>query len=364
MAALFCAAGAVLVAERQVGWAGVSLAGVLMALGAYLAIVMPAEIRSRRARVASRGEPVRATTPAPDADVPVIRLVRDVPLAGFGVHPSRLDLPFQTRNAAAELTRALAAGEPVLLYGPSMSGKSRLGAEILQEMYGDRPVWIARQDELPRLVERGVPDGVAVWLEDLERFLSVTTLRTDWVEVLTAAGAHVVATIRSHELSALLDSSEIRVPQAASIELFTHVQVRDDDPAENARLARSLNDDRAAAAVTGAGLGAYLGGGILAVSRFTEGRDSHPLGTAMVRAAADWRRICQPAVDRIVLAELAVHYLPAAHRNSPGESAEEALDWATDRVQEGVQLLTIAGTNAVTCSNYILDRVEEQYPLR
>jgi len=70
----------------------------------------------------------------------------------------------------------------------------------------------------------------------------------------------------------------------------------------------------------------------------------------MVRAAADWRRIGLTNIPQSVLDTLAPHYLPAAHRHHPGETPEDARGWATERVDQVVQLLEITETDTVRCS--------------
>ncbi len=55
--------------------------------------------------------------------------------------------------------------------------------------------------------------------------------------VLTSRGAVVVATMRGVERDKFTPLGEVRHPQFAALERFSPVQVRDDDPTENARLA-------------------------------------------------------------------------------------------------------------------------------
>src|SRR5664280_1633974 len=202
----------ILATGRETGWAGLTLLGVLAALVSYLADVLPDEFERRSVEKAGRAQLVRSATSTFIRNGQDVRKVGELSLAEFGVHRARSEVDFQPRAAGDELMEALAIGQPALLIGRSMAGKSRLGAEVLKKLFPERRIWIFHPSKLPEFLEQGVPAASVVWLDDLERYLSVPELRADWVQVLTAESAVVVATIRSSERAAFVARSDIRQP--------------------------------------------------------------------------------------------------------------------------------------------------------
>ena len=284
-------------------------------------------------------------------------MVRDTPPEYFQPRRARFTVPYQHRDAEQEAGAVLAGGEPLLLVGGAMAGKSRLGEYLIRELYPDRPLWTPHPRQLPSFLAAGVPERAVMWLDELHEFLNVDGLRTDWVTVLTRRGAVVVATMPGVERARFTPSGEVRHPQFAAVERFSAVQVLGDDPTENARLARALETPEQRASIQQVGLGAFLGGGPIAQARLQDNRDTHPLGCAMVQAAADWRRIGLSNIPQSTLEMLAPHYLPAAHRHHRGETHEDARGWATERVDQVVQLLEVTGTDTLRCSDYIVDHL-------
>ena len=59
--------------------------------------------------------------------------VGDVDLRRFGVHRAHVELDYVHRDAEAPLLSRLNAGDPVLVVGHSMAGKTRMTAQVLRE---------------------------------------------------------------------------------------------------------------------------------------------------------------------------------------------------------------------------------------
>lgn len=57
------------------------------------------------------------------------------------------------------------------------------------------------------------------------------------------------------------------------------------------RIADQVVDEQQSKGVRRYGLAEYVGGGYLAIERFKNGENLHPLGVAMLRAVADWHRL-------------------------------------------------------------------------
>jgi hypothetical protein len=164
-----------------------------------------------------------------------------------------------------------------------------------------------------------VPQHTVVWLDDLESYLTATQqLRLSWLTELERAGCRVVATIRASEYERFQPAGEVRSPQWEVLERFALVRL-EDDQAEQDRIADTVGGDPAAAGIRRYGIAEYVGGGYLAIDRFQNGQSVHPLALAMLRAAADWRRLGFETIRASTLSGLASEYLSDRLRTAPGE---------------------------------------------
>jgi transcriptional regulator with XRE-family HTH domain len=148
-------------------------------------------------------------------------------------------------------------------------------------------------------------------------------------------------------------AKDVRPPQAELLERFTIVRLKS-DPGEQQRIAEQISDLRTREGVQRYGLAEYVGAGHLAVHRFETGESEHPLGAAMVRAAADWHRVGLDAIPATSLAALAPRYLPQPYRHDPGEDTKTATEWAKERV-EGIYRLLEPTDGGYRAFDYIVD---------
>ena len=152
-------------------------------------------------------------------------------------------------------------------------------------------------------------------------------------------------------------------PQAELLERFDVLRLQADDGSERKRIAAQIEDPWLREGIARYGLAEYVGGGYLAVQRFENARaephpHGHPLGVAMVRAGADWRRIGLDIIPTTSLAALAPMYLPERFRYDSQEDAATANAWATELVDATMSLLEpaddLGGTRAF---DYIVDYI-------
>jgi len=71
------------------------------------------------------------------------------------VHRAIVRLPYIRRDVENEIRTYLASGQPVLLVGPSMVGKTRIAATLIKEMLPTRDLLIP--DSKDALVSLGAP---------------------------------------------------------------------------------------------------------------------------------------------------------------------------------------------------------------
>ena len=268
------------------------------------------------------------------------RSVAETPREDFRVHRGDIEQPYLRRDRHQELHDRLVEGKPVLVVGHSMAGKTRMTYEVVRELYWDWPVWIPeRPDGLATLLPAATPQQAVVWLDDLESFLTANSqLRLSWLDQLERSGCRAVATIRASEYEKFQPTGEVRPPQWEVLERFAIVRLEDSQE-EQDRLAASVLDAATAAGIRRYGIGEYLGGGYFALDRFNIGKATHPFGIAMLRAAADWRRLGLEQIPEPMLLDLAPHYLPERLRNAPGEEPQAGLDWASEEIGGRIRLL-------------------------
>ncbi|WP_408650757.1 tetratricopeptide repeat protein, partial [Jatrophihabitans sp.] len=313
----------------------------------------------RKGRAAAQDEQSTILSTASQPDLGAEGRFRTVGETGwdeFRVQPAAVELRYIPRDVQQELLDRMVEGRPVLIVGHSMSGKTRMAYEVVRHLYSDWQVWIPeRPDGLARLMASGVPQQAVVWLDDLEAFLtSEHQLRLSWLTQLASAGCRVVATIRSSEYEKFQPVGEVKPPQWEVLQRFRHIDLLDDQ-SEQDRIAASVDDEPTSAAIRRYGLAEYVGGGYLALDKFRNGQAAHPLAVAMLRAAADWRRLGFESIPTATMSALAPAYLPDKLRVAPGEDLTGAIEWASAEFGGRIRLLEPAGDGAWRVFDYLLD---------
>lgn len=349
LAVLVAAAGVLLKAKSD-GWV---LPVVLVVLAVGVAVLTGVGAKAKQ-READREVLRRSSAALIDGSLPT---VNELGLDVFRVHAAGADIPYLRRDRQGELHDRLVEGRPVLVVGHSMSGKTRMALEVVRHLYGSWPVWIPeRPDGVGELLAKGQPKDAVVWLDDLESFLTASKPCTAAsLRMLQDAGCRVVATIRTSEYDKFQPKGEIRPPQLDTLQQFRLVRL-DDVAAEQDRIANEVADDQQKKGIRRYGLAEYVGGGYLAVERFKNGEDLHPVGVAMLRAVADWHRLGFDSMPELTLEELASEYLRAKTRADPGESRQQATEWATEQIGGRIQLLQPA-TPGWSVFDYLRDHL-------
>lgn len=353
------AAGAVLaVVAAELGGASTWLRIVLGACGVVLGILV-AHVRALRAQRSVTEAGIRAHVEGGSRG---LLRISEVTLADARVHPAIAeDVAYVPRAAEAEVRATLREQGRVLIVGAAMSGKTRLALEVVRDLFPDhRLLKPTKGDGLRRLLALGQPSpGIVVWLDDLDRFIGTDGLSDADLKACLDNGWVVVASIRTDPYRLLRPTQKTKPVGGDVRNWFKEATVflawTDDDLERSAEhLGSKLLD-----AARRYGLPAYLGGGLDARDKYRAGAIESPIGHALVRAAADWRRLGVPSpVPRDVLVSALPGYLEAATRSSSVDDASlsKGFDWATELLNDTVSLLVETAAGYVVL-DYVADLV-------
>lgn len=324
---------------------------------AVVTVVMPLVIaqreklmvdkRDRQARDAKERATIRENTAGASDELPRIGDVADARAVGAHV-PLRSDVPYIERDVGTSVEAAIRRNRRVLLVGPSMAGKTHLAFHAAQAVCGDYFLWRPETGAaLRNLLTAGLRrrlGPVVVWLDDLVMHNYLAGLTPSVLDEFCRDGdAVVIATIRSQDYGQLTPLGELRPAGWDVVEWFgEYVSLREWTDGEFARLAAAAPDDQLVARAKEYGLSTYLGAAPIALGRFTNGPDVNPVGYALVRAAADWRRVgIGSPIPRTVLDTLLANYW-AGGRTQPtaSEEVDAGLVWATEVLANTVSLLS------------------------
>jgi tetratricopeptide (TPR) repeat protein len=271
--------------------------------------------------------------------------VQDVELKQLGVHPARVQVPFIERDQQDKLDERIGPGRAALVVGHSMSGKTRLAAEVIKRKLPDALLLFAESGKaLRELFDKELdPAGMVVWLDDLEEFLGVDGLTVGLLNRLSAGKAIVVATIQVGQREMYRPRDQLRPPPGWDVlQHFNEIslQRRLTNP-ELDRVRAMVTDPGVLAAMDHYGLAEYLGAGPDALDTFEKGEVTNPVGHALVRAAIDWRRVgfTRPISQQILTTALPTYLTDRSDVPRTNQAIDDGLMWATAKINETVALL-------------------------
>lgn len=352
------AAGTVFI--TRVGWPGwlLGLFGIVCVVGAVVMQAVKDHAKAADSSVITRQQSMRTTGGHTASGPPP----SDVPSRTWGIHEALVEVPYIQRDAQTEVTVALAAGHPVLILGPSMAGKTRMAAHLVQELYPSRPVVIPDvPNGISTLMNAGeVPRDSVIWLDDAERYLAdPKDLKAKWVDELRQAGNVIVATMRESAYERFQPEEQHPRTQWETIRCFNVIRLRNLQ-AERIRLASEVGDQRIREGILKYGLGTYVGGGFLAVERLETGRSTNPVGAALVLAAIDWQRSgVGDAIPASTAKNLLSNYVDEMDCLSDPDAESAGLSWATDKTVGGgaFRLLAPVRDGELRPFDYLVDYI-------
>jgi tetratricopeptide (TPR) repeat protein len=284
------------------------------------------------------------------------------------VHRAVHSVPYVRRDKEDELEAHLLAGEPVLLVGSSMVGKTRMAATVVQRIFKDRRIAIPdSKDAIGDLQVAGVRlERMVVWLDDVNNLLGIDGLTLGQLESLVEQGNFIVATIRASEYDRFRPSDQLRLPEWEVLDRFRTVFLdRGLSDAEHERLDEAVADFETRARIRRVGIGEFVGAArqVAEALQLADASKDSRIGLAFVRAAGDWYRCgAVSPVPEPLLATLAQPYLDARGRKELSDSAgyQAGLSWAMRDINPTVSLLQRADTDSVSVYDYALDLLTEQ----
>ena len=279
------------------------------------------------------------------------------------VHNSDRDISeFLPRDIQEELTQNIERCTPVLIVGPSMSGKTRLVVETVRKRYPSTPVWFPKgDDDIQRLVDaaQGPRRGSIIILDDVDRFLSNQTLSLGQLNAWIREPCIVIATMMRSSYIPWRDGTKDKLPGWDVVNRFTLLQMNASLTEDEKVALLSSSYANLAAAVEKVGLAPLLGGAPKVRQRLEEGREQHLWGYALVRAAADWRRVGLGPATKTQIQEVALVFKDTIAWDDP--DWEEAWAWASQELNDTVSLIRQTGSREWEVLDLVAD--EADWPL-
>ena len=234
-------------------------------------------------------------------------------------------------------------------------------ATVIKNCYGNKRIVAPdSKDALAKLdsIDIILRDTV-IWLDDINFLIGAGGITGSAVRRLAADGNIVIATIRARVYDQYLPSSEVQSPEWDTLKVFERVFLSKElSETEKELIASAVNDEVVKDRILSVGLGEYVGAAQLIDENLRLGPSVSPVGYAIIRGAADWRRsgINRP-VPSALLPSLAVSYLNENKRYEINVSHiyAAALEWATHEINEEVSLLQQTGSDSFAVFDYALD---------
>ena len=277
------------------------------------------------------------------------------------VHNSDRDVSeFLPRDAQKKLIQNIEDRTPTLIVGPSMSGKTRLVVETVRKNYPSTPVWFPKgDDDIKRLVDaaQGPRRGSIIILDDVDRFLSNQTLSLGQLNVWIREAYIVIATMMKSRYTPWRDGAKDKLPGWDVVNRFTIIQMGALlTENEQVALSRSSSYADLAAAAEKVGLAPLLGGAPKLRQRLEEGREQHLWGYALVRAAADWRRVGLGPATKTQIQEVALAFKDDIAWGKP--NWKKAWKWASHKLNDTVSLIRQTGSHEWEVLDLVADEAD------
>ena len=278
------------------------------------------------------------------------------PLESLRVHNSDRDITeFVPRDIQNQLVERLNNGTPVLIEGPSMSGKTRLALETIRSHWPEAPFWFPRDDgDIERLLsssQQPAPHTV-ILLDDLDRFLSNQSLTLGLLNQWVDNSCTIIATMMHSQYMQHSDRTNEQVTGWDVVNRFEKLTLNSSLSTTELNAVKSTSYADQIQQIENIGLGPLLGCAEAVRTAFTDELEKHSWCGALVKAAADWRRIGLGPASREQLITFSKEY---------SKTAWGAVDWddtwqrATKPIKNTVPLIQQVGDNRWEILDIIAD---------
>ena len=281
-------------------------------------------------------------------------------LYSLRVHRSnRKDITdFVHRDIQDQLVEHLKNRIPVLIEGTSMAGKTRLAIETIRSQWPSTYCWFPLgPGDIEELLNSNQqpPPGSIIILDDLDRFLSNQSLTLGQLNRWVKNSCIVVATIMHSQYVKHSDRSNEKVVGWDVVNRFERLTLTPSLSTKELNDVRLTSYANQLSQIENVGLGPLLGCAEAVRSKFADELKKHSQCGALIKAAADWRRIGLGPASRDQLTSLSL-----SHKNDVWETVDWDDTWkeATKFINHTTPLLRQVGEDQWEVLDTIVDEAD------
>ena len=291
-----------------------------------------------------------------------IDISRD-PLDSLRVHTSNRDITeFVPRDIQDQLIKHLSNGTPVLIEGPSMSGKTRLTIEVIRSQWPNRPHWFPPDEDSIEIILKNQLQpkrGAIIILDDLDRFLSNQSLKLGQLNRWISNSCIIIATMMHSQYVKHSDRSSEEVAGWDVINRFKRVTLSRSLSTTELKATQLTPYANQISQIESIGLGPLLGCAEAVRAAFADELRNHSWCGVLIKAAADWRRIGLGSASREQLITFSRDYSNAAW--GPADW-DDVWQQATKPINDTIALLRQVGNDSWEVLDIIADEANWTTP--
>ena len=289
--------------------------------------------------------------------------ITEQPLESLRVHSSDRDITeFVPRDIQHQLVEHLNNGTPVLIEGPSMSGKTRLAIETIRSHWPEVPCWFPRDDgDIEKLLSSNQQPAAntVILLDDLDRFLSNQTLTLGLLNQWTNNSCIIIATMMHSQYIKHSDRTNEEFSGWDTVNRFTRIALTPSLSANELNAVKLTSYARNLSRIESIGLGPLLGCAEVVCTAFADELEKHSWCGALIQAATDWRRIGLGPATKEQIETLATSY-KAGKRSK--HDRNKAWQQATNKIRHAVSILQQTESNRWEILDIIADNADWKIP--
>ena len=281
-------------------------------------------------------------------------------LYSLRVHRSdRKDITdFVHRDIQDQLVEHLRNRIPVLIEGTSMAGKTRLAIETIRSQWPNTYCWFPLgPGDIEKLLnsnQQPPPESIII-LDDLDRFLSNQSLTLGQLNRWINNSCIIVATMMHSQYVKHSDRSNEKVVGWDVVNRFERLTLSPSLSTKELNDVRLTSYANQLSQIENVGLGPLLGCAEAVRSKFANELKKHSQCGALIKAAADWRRIGLGPASRDQLTSLSL-----SHKNDVWETVDWDDTWkeATRPINHTTPLLRQVGEDQWEVLDTIADEAD------